>query len=242
MARKITLEDKNDIVLAILSKEKSLAQICAEITGISEGEVQKWLLDFKQGGKRALRSRSVERFFSVLFLYIVPSLLVLAAVSLSIVTPILDYPLEGKWEEAAWKGDFWGGHLASGCTAAGVFLFFLAIMLQREELKSQREELELTRDEMRQSRGVAETQLQLARESAVVTQILECARLQFEAETSRDTTASDEAKVVAREHLARLDEVFEIMFSRYPLKRDLRGALLAMLGSEYGTEVRDGKA
>ena len=235
MATKVSVDQRVTIVLDVMHGRLTAEQVAKRMPEVSELDVEAWVRAFHRGGRRALTGWTFGRMLVFCLAYVIPSILVAFAVLLSVVTPVLDYPFDGNWPLAANKGDFWGGHLASGCAIASVFLFFMAILLQRDELREQRKELELTVEEMRQNRAIAETHLELARESAAVTQILECARLQFEAETARDTTTVRDAKVVATEHLARLDEVFDVLFSRYPLKRDLRGAMEALLGSEYGS-------
>jgi hypothetical protein len=234
MAHKLTAEVKSQIVLSVLEHQRTHESIIKEYPDVTEDDIQKWIYTFSCGGAKALKRWTPGRVLYVGLVYVCPAVLIVGAILMSIITTIVYYPWDGNWEVAAWAGDFWGGNLASGCTLAGVLLFFLAIMLQGQEIKGQREEIQLSRAEMRQTREVAETQLQLARESSAVMQILECARLQFEAETSRDETTSTAAQASARGHLARLEEVFEVLFSSQPLNPVLRRALFALLDSEYG--------
>lgn len=43
---------------------------------------------------------------------------------------------QANWDERGVRGDFWGGHIASGASLAGSFLLFAAIMFQRVDLRS----------------------------------------------------------------------------------------------------------
>lgn len=115
------------------------------------------------------------------------------------------------WGLAAQRGDYWSGHLAAATSLISAVLFFVAIMLQKEELQSQREELALTREEMKQARAVSETQAQqlkrqteIAEHSALVNGILEVISLRsrFEGELAglRRIAADDDQRVTIVTH------------------------------------------
>ncbi len=65
---------------------------------------------------------------------------------------------EGEWAIRGTRGDFWGGHLAPMASFFGVLLMFIALLLQKEELRYQREDLALSFKEQQQSRKAAQAQ------------------------------------------------------------------------------------
>lgn len=140
------------------------------------------------------------------------------------------------WNLAASKGDFWGGHLASGGSIAGVFLLLVTILMQREQLKAQSETIERSQRETQKALAISEAQLRVGRESATIAQVLECARLKFAEETKRP------GKDWATEHLARLDPVLEAMLARDILDPDLRTAMKELVGTYEADEFRKGEA
>lgn len=95
----------------------------------------------------------------------------------AIVTLWLDRPPEwfgaDATSQAGQRGDYWGGHLSGlGAMAAAIFLF-VAILLQRDELKAQRMELRLAREISETQAEQLTAQTQIARHSAVTRGILE---------------------------------------------------------------------
>jgi hypothetical protein len=97
-------------------------------------------------------------------------------------------PETGNWNESGTRGDWFGGHIASGGSLAGSLLFFAALWLQRRDLQLQREELTRTREEMAEARKVhdaqrvqLEEQSRLARKQIVVQGIFEILKLRDQA-------------------------------------------------------------
>lgn len=96
----------------------------------------------------------------------------------------LDRPSVLGLRDAGQVGDYWGGHFSAAGALAAAILFFVAILLQRDELMEQRKELRLTREEMKLAREVSTVQADqltkqtnIAKNSATVSRILEVIRL-----------------------------------------------------------------
>jgi hypothetical protein len=120
---------------------------------------------------------------------------------LALVALVVNYCYSCSWSERGQRGDFVGGHLAAAGSIASAFLFFCALLMQRdamrlqihalgvqqEELRLQREDLKLTRQEMEQARKVYEAQEQqlakqakIAEETAIVNDILQVIQMRFQ--------------------------------------------------------------
>lgn len=78
---------------------------------------------------------------------------------------------------AGQSGDYLAGWLASAVALASAVLFFGAILLQREELRLQREELRLSREVSKAQVEELAAQTEIARHSALLSQILDVIRL-----------------------------------------------------------------
>jgi hypothetical protein len=89
----------------------------------------------------------------------------------------LDRPSVDGWASAGQRGDFIGGHLSAAASLTAAGLFFVAILLQRDELREQRNELKLSREIANKQAKEMEQQTLIAERSVVITQILEIYQL-----------------------------------------------------------------
>ena len=110
---------------------------------------------------------------------------------------IYNWPGESV-EQAGQRGDFFGGHLAAAGSLAGALLFFVAILLQRDELAAQRAELKLTREEMERARDVTtvqadelKKQTKIAQKAAMVSSIIQIVRMRAELEVKMQDVPND---------------------------------------------------
>lgn len=162
--------------------------------------------------------------------------LALVAIIVSAVAARIGFVAARSWEEAGQMGDFTSGFLGTGVSLAGMLLFFIALVLQTHELRQQREELEANREEMRESRRLAETQLGLAEETAVVTQVLACTSLVFEAERHKGEGKPEGETFLASDQLARIRKLLEVLLSRRRLDAQLVLSLSTLTDADL-TEV-----
>jgi len=130
----------------------------------------------------------------------------LGAITASIAITALDFPAAssarpGDWSEGGQRGDFWGGHVASGASLAGTMFFLLALLLQSRELRAQGKQLAATQEFQKQqadstqklSENAAaqaralEVQSRLAWEGTVTALVTQAVRLRQEYEVHRQT-------------------------------------------------------
>ena len=108
---------------------------------------------------------------------------------------------DSQFAHLAQMGDFIGGMAGALWSLAGVFLFFLALNLQKQEFEAQRAQLELQREELQSQR----TEFTLNRITHVIFEQLELvqnrlSQVQFEGEKG-ETFQGEEALLVASQKL-----------------------------------------